>query len=88
MTIVDEIREVGERAKQTKAVERYLLEHGHISNHMAIYQGVPGYGIITRLGARIYDLRERGYLIRTEKRLGKTHYFLEATPGGQLPLGV
>jgi Helix-turn-helix domain len=41
---------------------------------------VPGYGIITRLGARIYDLRERNYEIKTERGERDTVYRLIAAP--------
>lgn len=84
MTLVTEVREINEQAKQTRAVAAHLEDRGVISNHEAIYQGVPGYGVITRLGARIADLRDAGYEIRTEDARSRpdrnTHYWLVSVP--------
>jgi hypothetical protein len=35
MTLLDEARDITERAKQTRAVAAHLERHGSISNHMA-----------------------------------------------------
>jgi hypothetical protein len=83
MTVVAEVHDLSERAKETRAVAAYLERHSSISNHMAIYDGVPGYGVITRLGARIYELREDGYEIRTVKEGRDTVYQLIAVPKAQ-----
>ena len=81
MTIVDEARAITEQSKQARAVAAHLRAYGSISNHMAIYQGVPGYGVITRLGARIHELRrEHGYKIATTKEGRDTVYKLIALP--------
>lgn len=76
MTIITEAREMGRLAKQAKAVKDYLEQHGSITTHMAIYQGVPGYGPILRLDARIWDLRDAGMNIRTSEENGTTVYTL------------
>jgi hypothetical protein len=76
MTIVSETREVTRLAKQTQAVKDYLEQFGSITNHMAVYQGIPGYGPILRLGARIHDLREKGMNIHTSEEDGTTKYTL------------
>jgi hypothetical protein len=48
---------------------------------MAIYEGVPGYGVVTRQGARIHELRhEQGFEILTTKRDRDTVYKLIALP--------
>ena len=76
MTIISEAREMGRLAKQTKAVKDYLEQHGSITTHFAIYHGLPNYGPILRLGARIWDLRDAGMNIRTTEENGTTVYTL------------
>ena len=82
MTIIDQVRSIAEWSKQTRAIAAqkygavYKEEHG----------GVPGYGVIEHPGARIFDLREAGWQIRTETR--PTRWVPVAKPGEQLPLGV
>lgn len=77
MTIVDEVREVRRLTDQTAYVLRFLQQHGKITRSFAIYEGIPGYGRITRLGARIHELREKGYTVHTVRDHGETIYTLE-----------
>jgi hypothetical protein len=65
--IAEEAREITERAKQLQAVRRYMEEHGVIDKRMTLEEGVPGYGKIWHVGARICEMRDMGYVIRTEK---------------------
>lgn len=51
---------------QNEQVLRHLMTAGKITSLEAIEK----YGIL-RLGARIWDLKKRGYLIRTFLRCGK-----------------
>jgi hypothetical protein len=65
MTIIDEARDVLHWNEQTKAVAK---KYGSIYKHDCTRgEGLPGYGIIEHPGARIFDLREMGWEIRTEK---------------------
>lgn len=80
-SITAEVKEVRRQSAQTRAIAAYLEQHGSISNHTAIYEGLPDVGRITRLGARIWDLRAAGYEIVTEKRERGTVYRLIAKPG-------
>jgi hypothetical protein len=69
MTILDEARDIQRWSDQTKSVASYLEKFGSIYKHDCTRgQGLPGYGIIEHPGARIFDLREMGYEIRTETR--------------------
>jgi hypothetical protein len=87
MTIVDEVRNIEEWSKQTKAVAAHLEERGAIYKHDCTRGGgIPGYGIIEHPGARIFDLREKSWKIRTETR--PTRWVLIAKPDEQLPLDV
>lgn len=66
---------------QNEAVLEYMREHGSITPQEA----VNALGCF-RLSARIYDLREQGYLIRTENkrfksRSGKGGYYAEYSFG-------
>jgi hypothetical protein len=81
MTITEEVKEVRRQSAQTRAIAAYLETHGSISNFTAIYEGLPDVGHITRLGARIWDLRAVGYEIATEKGAPGTVYRLIAKPG-------
>lgn len=54
---------------QTSEILKHLQEGGSITTMEAFQL----YGC-TRLSARIFDLRDRGYLIRVEKCKGKTKY--------------
>ena len=66
MTLIAEVKLINRTAKQTRAIARYLEEHGEIDNVTAIMGGVPGAERILRLGARIHDLRHQyGYKIET-----------------------
>lgn len=67
MTLIDEVRDIQRWAAQREAVARYLEKHGSLYKHDCTRgEGLPGYGIIEHPGARIFDLREMGYEIRTE----------------------
>jgi Helix-turn-helix domain len=69
MTILDEIRDVQRWNEQTKAVALCLEKYGSVYKHDCTRgEGLPGYGIIEHPGARIFDLREAGYEIRTDLR--------------------
>lgn len=50
---------------QTKRIKEHLEKHGQLSNIDAIFNFSP---IITRLGARIYDLRSEGMTIESSTR--------------------
>jgi hypothetical protein len=66
MTLIDEVKLINRTASQTRAIARYLEEHGELDNVTAIMGGVPEAGRILRLGARIHDLRHQyGYKIET-----------------------
>lgn len=52
---------------QNEAVLRHLLDNGGITS----LEAMERYGIM-RLGARIYDLKKQGYLIKTYLRVGKS----------------
>ena len=54
---------------QINAILNHLKEHGDITSMQAFTE----YGC-TRLAARIYDLRHRGYLIDSVEEHGKTRY--------------
>ncbi len=68
MTIVQEVRDIQERAKQRSAIEQHLEKHGSLTLHEARYQGIPGYGIIPHPGAGICDMRADGWEIETKLR--------------------
>ena len=77
MTILTETRERIRLNKQARAVKRHLEMYGSITNNLALYQGIPGFGIIKRLGARIWELRhEDGLNISTHTENGVTTYKL------------
>lgn len=69
---------------QNDRILRHLKDYGYIEPMTAIQD----YGI-TRLGARIWDLKDRGYLIDTEmvrakNRYGEpTHYAKYVYKGGR-----
>lgn len=50
-----------------------ILEHLKKDGTITTLEAIKLYGC-TRLSARIYDLRERGYKIHVENCLGKTKY--------------
>lgn len=54
---------------QSERILRHLQDYGEIDPMEAIKQ----YGIM-RLGARIWDLKHKGYPIRTQIRTGKNRY--------------
>jgi hypothetical protein len=79
MTIIDEVRDVQRWNEQMRAVAKYLVKYGSIYKHDCTRgEGLPGYGIIEHPGARIFDLREAGYEIRTDLR--PTRWTLINTP--------
>jgi hypothetical protein len=84
MNILDEVKSIGEQAKQNKAVAQWLEKEGTIDNNTAIYDGVPNYGRLKRLAARIGDLREAGWEIYTDDARRRpdrnTHYRLVSKP--------
>lgn len=84
MTIVDEVREINLRARQKNAVGDHLVKHGVISKHTCVYDGLPTVGIVQHPGARIFELREDGWLIRTVKG-SNTHWHLVSWPGQSKP---
>lgn len=57
----------GKAMTQNEAVLRHLLDNGGITS----LEAMERYGIM-RLGARIYDLKKQGYLIKTYLRVGKS----------------
>jgi len=70
MTIIDEVRDHVRWNEQTKAVAAYLEKYGSMYKHDCTRgDGLPGHGIIEHPGARIFDLREMGYKIKTETRV-------------------
>lgn len=84
-TIVEEVRDMQRWNAQTRAVAAHLEQHGVIFKHECTRgSGLPGYGVIEHPGARIFDLRELGYVIRTDKR--PTRWVLISKPGEQMPL--
>lgn len=54
---------------QCEQVLRYMRDFGSITPMDAIREFT-----ITRLGARIYDLRKAGYTIKTENVISKNRY--------------
>lgn len=54
---------------QCDRILRHLKDYGYIEPMTAI----SDYGI-TRLGARIWDLKKRGYLIETEMVMARNRY--------------
>ena len=54
---------------QSERILRHLRDVGEIDPMTAIMD----YGIM-RLGARIFDLKKKGYLIKTEFKTGKNRY--------------
>jgi hypothetical protein len=84
-TITEEVRDIQRWNAQTRAVLAHLEKHGEMYKHdCTLGSGLPGYGVIEHPGARIFDLREQGYLIRTEKR--PTRWVLVGKPEAQMPL--
>jgi hypothetical protein len=72
-----ETRELIRLNKQARAVKRHLEAYGSITDNLALYSGVSGFGIIKRLGARIWELRhEDGMNINTHTENGVTTYTL------------
>jgi hypothetical protein len=68
MTLIDEARDIKRWSEQTRALAAYLEAYGSIYKHDCTRgAGLPGYGIIEHPGARIFDLRELGWHIRTDK---------------------
>jgi hypothetical protein len=63
---VAELRDFQERTKQLGAVRAHLERYGVLTKHQAVYEGIEGYGIIGHPGARIFDLRQDGFEIKTE----------------------
>jgi hypothetical protein len=88
MTIIDQLRDVQRWNEQTKAVASYLEKYGSIYKHDCTRgEGLPGYGIIEHPGARIFDLREMGWQIRTETR--PTRWIMISRPApAQLRIAV
>jgi hypothetical protein len=66
MTIINEVHNVQEWDKQTRAVAAHLEKHGAIYKRECTHGGIPGYGVIEHPGARIFGLREAG--CRYERR--------------------
>lgn len=77
MTIITETRELVRLNKQARAVKRHLEAYGSITDNLALYSGIPGFGIIKRLGARIHELRRDEKMnIDTKTEHGVTTYTL------------
>src|SRR5947199_326852 len=77
MTIITEARELIRLNKQARAVKRHLEMYGSITDNFALYNGIPGFGIIKRLGARIWELRHEDKMnISTHHENGVTTYTL------------
>jgi hypothetical protein len=77
MTIISDNQERIRLNKQARAVKRHLESYGSITDNMALYQGIPGFGIIKRLGARIHELRRDEKMnISTHTEHGVTTYTL------------
>lgn len=82
MIITDEVKQITRQARQNHAVAAYLEKHGSISNYTAIFDGLPNIGRITRLAARVKDLRDAGYEIKTDRTETEgTVYRIIAKPG-------
>jgi Helix-turn-helix domain len=87
MTIIDDVRDVQRWNAQTRAVLAHLEKHGVIYKHECTQGGgLPGYGIIEHPGARIFDLREAGYVIKTLTK--PTRWSLISKPGEQIPIPI
>lgn len=86
-TITDEVRGIQKQSKQRRLIEHALLKYGQVSVGAA-WEGAYG-AKIRRLGARICELREAHWQIRTDERPdGETYYVLIAPPGAQIKLGL
>ncbi len=64
-TLLQDIHDFEERTRQLKFVREHLEKHGSITLYECRYGGIPGYGIVPHPGARIFDLRQEGYVIKT-----------------------
>jgi hypothetical protein len=76
MTIITETRELLRLNKQARAVKRHLEMYGLITDNLCLYGGIPGFGVVKRLGARINELRNAGMNISTRTEHGVTTYTL------------
>jgi hypothetical protein len=65
---------------QDKAVADYLIEHHEINRDFAYDHGLPACGRIKNLGARILELRKKGWHIDTQVRNGVCWYKLISVP--------
>jgi hypothetical protein len=81
MTIIDEVRDLAERARQLNAVKAHLLKHGSLGVKEARNTGVEGYGQIPHPAARICELRAEKWVIKTLTR--PTEYKLISAPVGE-----
>ena len=80
LRILQDMRDQKRWDDQTKIVAAYLERYGELNRDYAYDVGLDGCGRIKNLGARIHELRQEGWLIRTEKRQGVCWYVLEAKP--------
>lgn len=65
---------------QRQVIERLLLDRGDAG--FSAYEAIYDHGI-TRASSYIYDLRQEGWKIRTEKKPKETaRYFLVEAPAG------
>lgn len=78
MTIIDEARQLADRAKQLEAVKEHLRKHGSLGVNEARTIGVKGYGQIPQPAARICELRAEKWVIETKLR--PTEYKLISVP--------
>jgi hypothetical protein len=65
---------------QRAAVEKYLEEYREINRDYAYDIGLPACGRIKNLGARIMELRQAGWDIKTDVRNGVCWYVLMNRP--------
>jgi hypothetical protein len=87
MIVTEEVRGIEKQGKQRRLIEHALLKYGQVSVTDA-WEGKYG-AKIRRLGARICELREAHWQIRTDARpAGETYYVLIAPPEAQMKLGV
>jgi hypothetical protein len=79
MTIIDEARAIKKQSAQRDLIAAALEKYGTISVSEA-WSGAYGANI-RRLGARIWELRDEGWQIRTDERQnGECYYHLVSMP--------
>jgi len=77
-TYIRPLKAQSHHAKQDEAVADWLLKYGEIDRDWAYMNGLPVVGRIKNLGARILELRKRGWQIETLE--APTRYRLISAP--------